>query len=93
MPSETPFLIVSNDVPLALQPLLTEAIPVKLYRDPIGHVCNTHARVLARTALTLFLESLREYSKKKTVKSLTRMLFPEKILRGLLVVCLETRLM
>ena len=27
----------SNDVPLALQPLLKETIPVKLYRDPIGH--------------------------------------------------------
>ena len=79
-------------VPLALQPLLKETIPVKLYRDPIGHVCNTH--VVARTDLTLFLESLREYytlaiwssAKKKTVKSLTRMLFPEKILRELLFV-------
>ena len=48
----------SNNVPLALQPLLKETIPVKLYRDPFGHVCNTH--VVARTDLTLFLESLRE---------------------------------
>ena len=54
------------------------------------HVYNTH--VVARTDLTLFLESfLREYytlAWQKTVKSLTRMLFPEKILMGLLVVCL-----
>ena len=70
-----------------------ERIPVKLYRVPIGHVCN-YTHVVARTDLTLFLESSREYytlaiwssAKKKTVKSLTRMLFPEKILRELLFV-------
>ena len=70
-----------------------ERIPVKLYRVPIGHVCN-YTHVVARTDLTLFLESSREYytlaiwssAKKKTVKSLTRTLFPEKILRELLFV-------
>ncbi len=57
------------------------------------HIYNTH--VVARTDLTLFIASfLREYytlAWQKTVRSLTRMLFPEKILMGVLVVCLGTR--
>ncbi len=85
--------IRNNDIPRALEPILKNtAVPDRIYREPIGYTANTH--VVARTDLKLFLSSLKEHftlaiwssAKKKTVKELARMLFPEKILRELLFI-------
>ena len=87
--------IRSQDLP----PTLAAAIAsqqdtgiTNLYRTPIGHVAYTD--IVARTDIVSFLQYLNEHytlavwssAKKKTVKSLVRMLFPERIEQQLLFV-------
>jgi len=84
-----------QDLPPALEAVIAsqQDTDIKnLYRAPIGHVAYTD--VVARTDLVSFLQYLNEHytlavwssAKKKTVKTLVRMLFPEKIEQQLLFV-------
>ena len=87
--------IRSQDLPPTLAAVIAsqQEIEIKnLYRTPIGHVAYTD--IVARTDIVSFLQYLNEHytlavwssAKKKTVKSLVRMLFPERIEQQLLFV-------